>query len=121
MWMVRVDMMKSVIELAKNGNVVVDAEHAGAVCAMAQSDGIIACGGALIKRNDGGSDKVLYVEQPAPAWVSLVEELTRDKWVEVAPAMVEDFVRACRVLGVCVHGGAIVERDGVILQGFYIE
>ena len=49
MWMVRVDMMKSVIELAKNGNVVVDAEHAGAVCAMAQSVGIIACGGALIK------------------------------------------------------------------------
>ena len=114
-------MMKSVIELAKNGNVVVGVEYAGAVAAMAQSAGIIACGGALMEREDGRCDKVLYTEQDAPAWVAMVEELTQHKWVEVAPEFVEEFARVCRALGVCVHGGAIVERDGVMLRGFYIE
>lgn len=115
------NMMRSVIELAKNGNVVVGAEYAGAVVAMAQSAGIIALGGALIEREDGGCDKGLYTEQGAPAWVAMVEELTRSKWVEVAPEDVEEYARVCRVLGVCVHGGTIVERGGVMLQGLYIE
>lgn len=119
--MVRGDMMKSVIELAKNGSVVVDAEHVGKVVAMAQSVGIIACGGALIERNDGGFDKLLYTEYDTPAWVAMVEELEQKKWAEVAHEYVEEFAKACHALGVCVHGGAIVERDGVMLQGFYIE
>lgn len=120
-WMARENMMRSVIELAKNGNVVVGAEYAGAVVAMAQSAGIIAFGGALIEREDGGCDKGLYTEQDAPAWIAMVEELTRSKWVGVALEDVEKFASVCRALGIAVCGGAIVERDGMILQGLYIE
>lgn len=121
MWMAREYMKNLVIELAKNGNVSVDAERVSEVVAMAQSVGIIACGGALIKREDGGFNKVLYTEQPEPAWVSLVEELMCNKWVEVAPEDVEEFVGVCRALCIVACGGAIVARGGVMLQGFYIE
>lgn len=119
--MARGNMKNLVIELAKNGNVSVDAERVSEVVAMAHTAGIIVYGGALIERADGGFNKVLYTEQPAPAWVALVEELTRDKWAEVIPAMVKEFIRACRALGIVAHGGAIVERGGEMLQGFYIE
>lgn len=114
-------MKYSVIELAKNGNVVVDAINAQDVVDLAKRVGVCAHWGASILREDGTMGQVLYTDHPAPAWVALAEELMRNKWVEAAPAMVEEFTRVCRVLGVCVHGGATVERDGVVLQGFYIE
>lgn len=114
-------MKNSVISLAKNGFVVVNAMHVEQVIAMAESVGVCACGGALVERVGGGFDKVLYTEQPAPAWVALVEALDRDKWTEVAKDACDGFVRVCGALGVVVHGGAIVERGGRLMQGLYIE
>jgi hypothetical protein len=114
-------MKNSVISLVKNGFVVVNEEQAEQVRAMAERVGVCACGGALVARVGGGFDKVLYTEQPAPAWVALVEALERDKWAEVAKEEREDFMRVCEALGVMVHGGAIVERGGRLMQGLYIE
>lgn len=114
-------MKNSVISLVKNGFVVVDVEQVEQVLAMAERVGVCACGGALIERVGGGFDKVLYTEQPVPAWVALVEALDRDKWAEVTKEEREDFLRVCEGLGVMVHGGAIVERSGKLLQGFYVE
>jgi hypothetical protein len=76
-------MKNSVFSLAKNGFVMVNAEQAEQVRAMAERVGVCACGGALVERVGGGFDMVLYTEQPAPAWVALVEALDRDKWAEV--------------------------------------
>lgn len=114
-------MKNSVIPLAKNGFVVVDAEQVEKVLQMAERVGVCACGGALVARVGGGFDKVLYTEQPSPAWVALVEALDRDKWVEVAKEEREDFLRVCEALSVMVHSGAIVERGGKLMQGYYIE
>lgn len=114
-------MMKSVIKLAKNGFVVVNASQVEQVIAAAERVGVCACGGALVERVGGGFDKVLYTEQPTPAWVALVEALDRDKWVEVAQEEREEFTSVCEALGVMVHGGAIVERGGRLMQGLYIE
>lgn len=114
-------MKNSVISLAKNGFVVVNEEHAEHVRTMAERVGVCACGGALVARVGGGFDKVLYTEQHAPAWVALVEALERDKWVEIAQEERENFACVCEVLGICVHGGAIVERDEEMLQGYYVE
>lgn len=121
MWMARGNMMKSVIELVKNGFVVVNAEQVAQVLAMAEHVGVCACGGALVERVGGGFDKVLYTEQPAAAWVALVEALDRDKWAEVTKEEREEFTRVCEALGVMVHGGAIVERGGRLMQGYYVE
>lgn len=121
MWMARGNMMKSVIELVKNGYVVVNANDVAQVLAMAERVGICACGGALIERVGGGFDKVLYTEQPAPAWVTLVEALYRDKWTELAKEACNEFMRVCEALGICAHGGAIVDRGGRLLQGYYVE
>lgn len=121
MWMARGNMMKSVIELAKNGFVMVNEAQAEQVRAIAERVGVCACGGALVERVGGGFDKVLYTEQPEPAWVALVEALDRDKWTEVAKAACDDFMRVCEALGVVVHGGAILERGGRLMQGYYIE
>lgn len=121
MWMARGNMMKSVIELVKNGYIVVNANDVAQVLTMAERVGICACGGALIERVGGGFDKVLYTEQPSPAWVALVEALDRDKWVEVAQKERDEFVRVCEALGMVVHGGAIVERGGRLMQGYYVE
>lgn len=114
-------MKNSVISLVKNGFVVVNMKQAEHVRTMAERVGVCACGGALVARIGGGFDKVLYTEQPAPAWVALVEAIDRDKWVEVAQEEREDFMRVCEALGVMVHGGAIVERGGRLMQGLYIE
>lgn len=114
-------MKNSVISLVRNGFVMVNEEQAEQVCAMAERVGVCACGGALVERVGGGFDKVLYTEQLAPAWVALVEALERDKWVEVAQESREEFMRVCEALGVVVHGGAIVERNGEMLQGYYVE
>lgn len=114
-------MKNSVISLVKNGFVVVNEEQAEQVRTMAERVGVCACGGALLKRAVGGFDKVLYIESPVPAWVALVEALESDKWVEVAQEERENFVRVCEALGVVVHGGAIVERGGRLVQGLYIE
>jgi hypothetical protein len=114
-------MKNSVISLAKNGFVVVNAEQVEKVIAAAERIGVCVCGGALIERGGGGFDQVLYTEQTAPWWVALVEALDRDKWTEVAKEEREDFLRVCEGLGMVVHGGAIVERGGKMLQGFYVE
>jgi hypothetical protein len=114
-------MIKSVIELVKNGFVVVNEEQVEQVLAMAHRVGVCVCGGALIERVGGGFDKVLYTEQPTPAWVALVEALGRDKWAEVAKGEHDEFLRVCVALGVMVHGGAIVERGGRLMQGYYVE
>jgi hypothetical protein len=114
-------MIKSVIELAKNGFVVVDAEQVEQVRVMAHRVGVCACGGALVERGGGGFDKVLYTEQPVPEWVALVEALERDKWAEIAQVERDDFMRVCEGLGMVVHGGAIVERGGRLMQGYYVE
>lgn len=114
-------MKNSVISLVKNGFVVVNEEQAEQVRTMAERVGVCACGGALVARGGGGFDKVLYTEQPAPAWVALVEALVRDKWVEIAQEERDNFVRVCEALGVEVHGGAIVARGGRLMQGYYIE
>ena len=112
--------MKSLIELVKNGSIVVNAEHVVQVLAMAKRVGVCACGGALVERADGGFDKVLYTQQNVPSWVALVEEL-HNKWVEVQQEERAEFVRVCEALGVVVHGGAIVERGGKLMQGYYVE
>lgn len=114
-------MKNSVISLAKNSFVVVNAEQVEQVLAMANRVGVMVHGGALVERRDGGYDKVLYTEQPAPWWVALVEALDLDQWAEVTKEERKDFFGVCEALGVMVHGGAIVERSGKMLQGFYIE
>lgn len=114
-------MKNLVISLVKNGFVMVNEEQAEQVRVMADRVGVCACGGALVERVGGGFDRVLYTEQPAPAWVVLVEALDRDKWAEVAQEERDEFMRVCEALGVVVHGGAIVERDGEMLHGVYVE
>lgn len=114
-------MKNSVIFLAKNGYVVVNAEQVAQVLAMAERAGVVACGGALLERVDGGFDKVLYAEQPAPAWVALVEALYCDKWAEVAKDECDEFMRVCEALGLRVNGGAIVERDGKIFRAITLN
>ena len=114
-------MKNSVISLVGNGFVVIGADQVEQVRAMAERVGVCACGGALVDRAGGGFDKVLYTEHPAPSWVAFVEELERNKWVEVSQAERAEFVRVCDALGVVIHGGAIVERGGEMLHGYYIE
>lgn len=113
--------MRSVIKLAKNGYIVVNEAQVEQVRAMAERVGVCACGGALVERVGGSFDKVLYTEQPAPWWAALVEALDRDKWVEVAQEEREEFTSVCEALSVMVHGGAIVERGGRLMQGYYVE
>ena len=114
-------MKNLVISLVSNGFVVVGAEQVEQVRSMAERVGVCACGGALVERTDGGFDKVLYTQQNVPSWVALVEELEHNKWVEVQQEERAEFVRVCEALGVVVHGGAIVERGGKLMQGFYVE
>ena len=121
MWTARGNMMKSLIELVKNGSIVVNAEQVEQVRSMADRVGVCACGGALVERVGGGFDKVLYTQQNVPSWVALVEELEQNKWVEVKQEERAEFVRVCEALGLVAHGGAIVERGGKLMQGFYVE
>lgn len=105
-----------VVSLAKSSSVIVNVEQAEQVRAMAERVGVCACGGALV-----ANYQVLYTEQPAPAWVAMLETLERAKCVEVAEEECAGFVSVCEALGVCVHGGAIVERGDEILRVLYIE
>ena len=50
-----------------------------------------------------------------------VISLAKNSFVVVNAEQVEQVLAMANRVGVMVHGGALVERSGKMLQGFYIE
>lgn len=104
--------------LVVNGFVIVEAERVDGIMSMAERVGLCVCGGALIER-DGRWHKVLYHEQRIPAWYKHVEELLHDRSTIVSQADMYAVLDVARTMGMCVHGGALIERGAAMVKVLY--